>query len=181
MRPGLFAFAAAAAFFGAALYINIVEQPARLTLDVRSMVREWTASDRRSFMMLSALSIISAILARAEYSRTGDMLWSIGGVVILMSLPYAYFVMVGCTPPFRMRGAQRFANLCAHGVCSNGDKRQLASAPVACTPGPCSTPLELEEHSRDEGSVSRAIVRAYVVLPLGDKKRKRSFRRFIPV
>jgi hypothetical protein len=94
MRPGLFAFAAAAAFFGAALYINIVEQPARLTLDVRSMLREWTASDRRSFMMLSALSIISAILAHAEYARTGDMLWSIGGVVILMSLPYAYFVMV---------------------------------------------------------------------------------------
>jgi hypothetical protein len=66
MRLGLFAFAAAAAFFGAALYISIVEQPARLTLDVRSMMREWTASDRRGFMTLSAFSTISVILAQAE-------------------------------------------------------------------------------------------------------------------
>jgi hypothetical protein len=40
MRPGLFAFAAASAFLGAALYINMVEQPARLKLDARSIVRE---------------------------------------------------------------------------------------------------------------------------------------------
>jgi hypothetical protein len=41
MRPDLFAFGAACAFFGAALYINIVEQPARLALGPSSMVSEW--------------------------------------------------------------------------------------------------------------------------------------------
>jgi hypothetical protein len=51
MRPGLFAFAAASAFLGAALYINLVEQPARLALDARSMVREWAPSNRRGFVM----------------------------------------------------------------------------------------------------------------------------------
>jgi hypothetical protein len=39
MRPDLFAFGAACAFFGAAIYINIVEQPARLALGPSSMVR----------------------------------------------------------------------------------------------------------------------------------------------
>jgi MFS family permease len=43
MQPGLFALAAASAFFGAALYVNFVEQPARLRLDPRSMVREWVS------------------------------------------------------------------------------------------------------------------------------------------
>jgi hypothetical protein len=41
MRPGLFAFAVASSFLGAALYINVVEQPARLVLDTRAMIREW--------------------------------------------------------------------------------------------------------------------------------------------
>jgi hypothetical protein len=94
MRPGLFAFAAACAFFGAALYINVVEQPARLALDERSMLREWRPSNRRSFVLLSAFAIISAILAHVEYAGTGDVRWIIGGTVILASWPYAYFVIV---------------------------------------------------------------------------------------
>src|ERR1700716_4198039 len=49
MRPGLLAFAATSAFVGAALYINLVEQPARLPLGPRSMVREWAPSNRRGF------------------------------------------------------------------------------------------------------------------------------------
>ena len=48
MRPGLFAFAVASGFLGAALYITVVEQPARLVLDTRAMIREWHNSNRRS-------------------------------------------------------------------------------------------------------------------------------------
>jgi hypothetical protein len=94
MRPGLFAFSLASLFLGAALYINVVEQPARLALDARSMVREWVPSTRRAFVMLSSLAIISAILAYVDYARTGDVRWIIGGAVMLASLPYAYFVIV---------------------------------------------------------------------------------------
>src|SRR5438093_4104754 len=91
MRPGLFAFAAASAFLGAALYINLVEQPARLALDARSMVREWTPSNRRGFVMLASLAAISATLAYADFAHTGDVRWIIGGTVILASWPYAHF------------------------------------------------------------------------------------------
>ena len=94
MRPDLFAFGAACAFFGAAIYINIVEQPARLALGPSSMVREWGPSNRRGFVMLAALAVISAALAYVHFGRTGDVRWLIGGVVILASWPYSYFVMV---------------------------------------------------------------------------------------
>ena len=94
MRPALFAFTVASAFFGAALYINLVEQPARLALHVRSMIREWIPSNRRGFIMLATLAIISAVLAYVDYGRNGDIRLLLGGTVILASWPYAYFVMM---------------------------------------------------------------------------------------
>jgi len=93
MRPGLFAFAIACAFFGAALYINIVEQPSRLALDARSTIREWTKSNRRGFVMLAVLAIVSALSGYTDYIRSGDVRWLIGGTIILSSFLYAYFVM----------------------------------------------------------------------------------------
>jgi hypothetical protein len=94
MRLDLLAFSAAAAFFGAALYVNIVEQPARLALGPGAMVREWARSNHRGFSMMATLAVISAILAYVHYGLTGDLRWLLGGVVILASWPYAYFVMV---------------------------------------------------------------------------------------
>lgn len=41
MHAGPFALAFAAAYLGAALYSVLVEQPARLTLDDRALVKEW--------------------------------------------------------------------------------------------------------------------------------------------
>src|SRR5262245_25845035 len=94
MPLGYFALAAACAFVGAALYINLVEQPARLSLAPRAMMHEWTPSNRRGFVLMSALAIISSVLAYADYARTGDARWLIGGTIILASLPYAYFVIM---------------------------------------------------------------------------------------
>ena len=93
MRPGLYAFAVAAAFLGATTYIGFVEQPARLALGTRSMIREWTESNRRGALMLSVLAVVSAILAGIEF-RNGDVRWLIGGATILASWPYTYFVIV---------------------------------------------------------------------------------------
>jgi hypothetical protein len=87
-------FATACAFFGAALYVNAVEQPARLALDARAMVREWTPSNRRGFTMLALLAIVSAFSAYPEYIRTGDVRWLMGGTIVLASWPYAFFVMI---------------------------------------------------------------------------------------
>jgi hypothetical protein len=94
MQLGLFAFAAACAFVGAALYISVVEQPVRLTLNAGEMVREWTPSNRRGFVMLSALAIASSILAYADYANTGDVRWIIGGTIMLATWAYAYFVIM---------------------------------------------------------------------------------------
>jgi Anthrone oxygenase len=94
MRPGLYAFAAAAAFLGAAGYIGLVEQPARLALGGRAMIKEWAQSNHRGTVMMSALAFVSALLALIQFKTDGDVRWIIGGVIILASWLYAYFVMV---------------------------------------------------------------------------------------
>lgn len=94
MRTGLYAFAVAASFSGATTYICLVEQPARLKLRVGPMVKEWDWSNRRGALLLSLLAVTSAILAYLQFRTDGDVRWLIGGVTILASWPYAYFVMI---------------------------------------------------------------------------------------
>ena len=94
MRPGLYAFAAAASFLGAAIYIGLVEQPARLRLGSRAMIKEWTLSNRRGTLLLSVFAVVSAILAYIQFRSNGDVRWLIGGTIVLASWPYAYFVMM---------------------------------------------------------------------------------------
>jgi hypothetical protein len=94
MRPGLYAFAVAAAFLGATIYIGLVEQPARLRLDTRAMIEEWRLSNRRGTLVLSVLAVLSAAIAFIQFRLNGDVRWIIGGITILASWPYAYFVMM---------------------------------------------------------------------------------------
>ena len=94
MRPELYAFAFAAAFLGATIYVGAVEQPARLKLSGRAMVKEWALSNRRGTLLLSIFAVISAMPAYIQFRSNGDVRWLIGGATILASWPYAYFVMV---------------------------------------------------------------------------------------
>ena len=94
MQTGLYAFAVAAAFLGAVIYIGFVEQPARLKLGARAMVSEWAVSDHRGTILLTTFSLVSAVLAFVQYRISSDVRWIIGGLVILTSWPYEYYVLV---------------------------------------------------------------------------------------
>jgi hypothetical protein len=97
MFPGLLALVFSAAFSGAALYLNLVEQPARLALDDRALLSEWRPSDRRGFAMLATLALIAAILALAAYFETQDLRWLIGALIQIASWPYSFFAIVPVT------------------------------------------------------------------------------------
>jgi hypothetical protein len=94
MTVAVLALAFACAFVGAALYIALVEQPARLALNAQSMIQEWRRSNRRGSALLSAVAIIAAVLAFIRFGQAGDVRVLLGGLIVLLSWPYAYFVMV---------------------------------------------------------------------------------------
>jgi hypothetical protein len=51
MLAGQLAMTAAALFTGAAVYISVVEQPARLSLEDRALLTEWKRAYDRGFAM----------------------------------------------------------------------------------------------------------------------------------
>lgn len=94
MSAGSLALALTAAFTGAALYINLVEQPARMALDDNALLSEWRPSDHRGVALLAGLALAAAVLGFVMYFDTHDVTWAIGAVFIMLSWPYTFFAVV---------------------------------------------------------------------------------------
>lgn len=94
MIIGSLALAAAGAFTGASLYVNYVEQPARLALDDDALMKEWEPSDHRGFIVLAGLAAVSALLGFIAYRELDDFRWLLGALVIIASWPYTYLAIV---------------------------------------------------------------------------------------
>jgi hypothetical protein len=93
MIAGYLALAFAAALTGAALYINVVEQPARLALDDQAMLNEWAPSDSRGVALLAGLALVSAILGLSAFYASGDPRWAVGATIAILTWPYTFFAM----------------------------------------------------------------------------------------
>jgi hypothetical protein len=88
MTFGLLALIAVAVFTGAAFYVNVVEQPARLSLEDRALLTEWKPSYKRGAAMQAPLALVGFLLAVIAWWQTSEAGFLIGGVAIVAAWPW---------------------------------------------------------------------------------------------
>ena len=94
MLSGQIALLLAAVFAGAALYVNLAEQPARLTLDDRALLAEWKPSYDKGKMMQASLALLATLAGLLAAYESGRAIWLLGAALMLAPWPYTLIVIM---------------------------------------------------------------------------------------
>jgi hypothetical protein len=93
MTAGLLALIASAIFSGAALYVNVAEQPARLHLDDRAVLTEWKPAYQRGAAMQAPLALVGFLLGLLAWWQTSHSAFLIGAIAIIAPWPWTLIVI----------------------------------------------------------------------------------------
>lgn len=80
-------------FAGAAIYINLVEHPARMECGTGLAVTEFAPSYRRAAILQGTLGAIGFLSAAAAWLLGSSVWWLIGGIILGAVIPFTLIVI----------------------------------------------------------------------------------------
>jgi uncharacterized membrane protein len=84
---------AAGVFAGAAIYVNLVEQPARLLCGIDAAITQWRPSYKRGTAMQAPLALIGSLAAFLSWWFERHVGWLIGGILLLLVVPFTFIAI----------------------------------------------------------------------------------------
>jgi uncharacterized membrane protein len=94
VTAGIVATLAGGAFAGAALYISLVEHPARLECGAAIAVSEFRPSYRRAAVMQASLAGVGALAALVAWWSSARGGWLVGGLLLGSVIPFTLVVVL---------------------------------------------------------------------------------------
>ena len=94
MTAELVATLCAGLFAGAAIYINLVEHPARLELGTAFAVREFRPSYKRAAVMQASLALLGLGSALYVWWRGGETGWLVAGLLLGSVVPFTFVAIM---------------------------------------------------------------------------------------
>ena len=79
-------------FAGAAIYIDLAEQPARKHIDIAAALAEWRPSYKRAAVVQPLLAAVGFLSALAAWLMGASVWWLVGGVLLVAVIPYTLIV-----------------------------------------------------------------------------------------
>jgi uncharacterized membrane protein len=84
---------AAGLFAGAAIYINLVEHPARMECGTALAVTEFAPSYRRAAVMQGVLGAAGSLTAAGAWLTGSSVWWLVGGIILGAVIPFTLVVI----------------------------------------------------------------------------------------
>ncbi|WP_424139606.1 DUF1772 domain-containing protein [Roseomonas chloroacetimidivorans] len=94
MPVAVVALVLATLFAGAALYISLVEHPARLGLEDAPLLAQWQPSYKRALPIQAGLAVLGGAAGLFAWYELRDWQWIAGSVLLLANWPFTLFIIM---------------------------------------------------------------------------------------